>query len=116
MVPPEYPVGMTEPAQRYRKLSISVPEDVADRLEREPNASAFVADAVRTRMRLEELSSLSAEAGMTITREGVARARARRLAVEAEWTPERFAGAREETRRAAESAFIGPGSPRGSAA
>ena len=112
---PAYAVGMTEPAQRYRKLSISVPEDVADRLEREPNASAFVVDAVRTRMRVEELSALTADVGIAVTPEGVARARARRRAIEAEWTPERFAAAREETRRAAEAIVVDSGSPRGSA-
>src|SRR5689334_23302056 len=44
-----YRRGMT------KKIAISVPDDVAARLEREPNVSAFVTEAVRTRMDAEEV-------------------------------------------------------------
>ncbi|WP_433343846.1 hypothetical protein [Micromonospora sp. CA-111912] len=107
---------MTEPAQRFRKLSISVPEDVADRLEAEPNASAFVVDSVRARIELEQLTNLNRELGITVTAEGVAQARARRLAAEAEWTSERRAALREDARRAAADMFTDPGASRSSAA
>ncbi|MGC4805534.1 hypothetical protein [Micromonospora sp. DT233] len=107
---------MTEPAQRFRKLSISVPEDVADRLEAEPNASAFVADTVRARIELEQLATLHQDLGITVTAEGVTRARARRLAVEAEWTPERRVALREDVRRAAADLFTSPDPRRSSAA
>ncbi|GGM40144.1 hypothetical protein GCM10011608_26220 [Micromonospora sonchi] len=95
---PSYYSGMTE---RFRKLSISVPEDVAERLERESNTSAFLVNTVRARMRLENLTTMHEEFGITVTPEGVARARARRAAVEAEWTPERRAAVREHARQGA---------------
>ncbi|WP_405105715.1 hypothetical protein OG559_19460 [Micromonospora sp. NBC_01405] len=113
---PRYPAGMTEPVQRFRKLSISVPEDVADRLEAEPNASAFVADTIRARIELEQLTNLNRDLGITVTAEGVARARARRLAVEAEWSPERRAALREDIRRAAADMLTDPGASHSSAA
>lgn len=60
-----------------KKLSISVPDDVADTLTAQPNASAFVAEAVRAhRVRLGTQAML-AEAGYVVTGEGVERMRAR---------------------------------------
>ncbi|WP_434741144.1 hypothetical protein [Micromonospora sp. SH-82] len=87
--------------ERYRKLSISVPEDVAERLEREENTSAFLVETVRARIRLDELAALHREFGIEVTPEGVANARARRAAVEAEWTPQRRAAVRERARQGA---------------
>ncbi|SCF01174.1 hypothetical protein GA0074696_2209 [Micromonospora purpureochromogenes] len=88
--------GMTKPV---RKLSISVPPDVAERLEQEPNASAYITQAVRDRMRLDALDAELAHAGIEITERGVAAARARRAAVEAEWPPERRQEVRERVRQ-----------------
>lgn len=103
---PRYSGGMTEPVSKFRKLSISVPPDVADRLDQEPNASAFLVDTVRNRIRVEDLKTELARRGMTPTAEGVARARATRLAVEAEWPAERRAAVREHARRAALDAAV----------
>ncbi|MGN9811312.1 hypothetical protein ACTMSW_18360 [Micromonospora sp. BQ11] len=82
-----------------RKLSISVPPDVAERLEREPNASAYIVQAVRDRMRLDALDAELAHAGIAITEQGVAQARARRAAVEADWPAERRQAVRDRVRR-----------------
>lgn len=100
-VAPAILVGMTKPAQPVRKMSISVPPDVAARLDREPNASAFLVEAARVRMRSEALDAELAGRQMRVTPEGRARAAAERAAVGAEWTPERYAAARERSRRAA---------------
>lgn len=88
--------GMTTPV---RKLSISVPPDVADHLEQEPNVSAYVTQAVRDRMRLDALDTELAHAGIPITDQGVAAARARRAAVEAEWPADRRQAARDRVRQ-----------------
>ncbi|NYH40960.1 hypothetical protein HNR22_000687 [Micromonospora jinlongensis] len=90
-----------------RKLSISVPPDVAERLERESNASAYITQAVRDRMRLDALDAELAHQGIPITEQGVAEARARRAAVEAEWSPERRSALRERARQHAQDAAAG---------
>ncbi|MEU6203724.1 hypothetical protein ABZ814_09050 [Micromonospora musae] len=87
---------MTTPV---RKLSISVPPDVAERLEQEPNASAYVTQAVRDRMRLDAMDAELAHTGIEITEQGVAEARARRAAVEAEWPAERRQSVRDRVRQ-----------------
>lgn len=84
---------------QVRKLSISVPPDVAERLEQEPNASAYITQAVRDRMRLDALDAELAHAGMQITDQGVAEARARRAAVEAEWPADRRQAVRDRVRQ-----------------
>lgn len=81
-----------------RRVTISVPSDVAEALERQPNASAYVTETVRARRNFEEFRDLVAEAGVHLTEQGMAVARARRLAVEAEWTPERVAALRARVR------------------
>jgi metal-responsive CopG/Arc/MetJ family transcriptional regulator len=65
-----------------RRISISLPDDVAERLDREDNASAYVAGAVRARMRREQIRGILADAGIDITREGVDRMRERVHALE----------------------------------
>lgn len=87
---------MTKPV---RKLSISVPPDVAEQLEQEPNASAYVTLAVRDRMRLDALDAELAHTGIEITPQGVAAARARRAAVEAAWPQERRQAVRDRVRQ-----------------
>lgn len=83
-----------------RKLSISVPPDVAERLEREPNASAFLVDAARALMRREALDAELAHQGIPVAEEGVARARAARAAVDVAWPVERYEAIRERVRHA----------------
>ncbi|MEW2330144.1 hypothetical protein AB0880_20290 [Micromonospora chersina] len=83
-----------------RKLSISVPPDVAERLEREPNASAFLVDAARALMRREALAAELADQGIPVAEEGVARARAARAAVDVAWPAERYEEIRERVRHA----------------
>ncbi|MEU9743631.1 hypothetical protein AB0E12_31055 [Micromonospora chersina] len=83
-----------------RKLSISVPPDVAERLEREPNASAFLVDAARALMRREALDAELAHRGIPVAEEGVSRARAARAAVDVAWSAERYEAVRERARHA----------------
>ncbi|MFG1656675.1 hypothetical protein ACGFIY_09115 [Micromonospora chersina] len=84
-----------------RKLSISVPPDVAERLEREPNASAFLVHAARALMRREALDAELAHQGIAVTEDGIARARAARAAVDVAWPAERYQAIRERVRHAA---------------
>ena len=69
--------GMTS-----RRISISLPEDVAERLDREDNASAYVTGAVRARMRRESVRDVLSAGGFEITTEGVERMRERVLELE----------------------------------
>jgi hypothetical protein len=55
-----------------RKIAISVPDDVADRLDRESNVSAFITDAVRRRMMSEDVRDRLAHGGFTVTEEDIA--------------------------------------------
>jgi len=93
---------MTEPAH-LRMVSINLPSDVADRLEREPDAGAYVTDVIRARVRAEQFEAILAERGMLPTTEGIARAAARRAAVEAEWPAARYQQARDRMRREIEA-------------
>jgi len=61
-------VGMT------RKIAISIPDDVAARLDREPNISAFITESLRIRMAAESVRNAMAAAGFELTDEGRARA------------------------------------------
>jgi parvulin-like peptidyl-prolyl isomerase len=72
-----------------QRVTVSLPDDVAQRLAQEPNASAFVAEAVRQQMAREQGRQLLAEQGFQITEEGLARARARLAEADQQWTPER---------------------------
>jgi hypothetical protein len=77
-----YRPGMT------KKIAISVPDDVAARLEREPNVSAYVTESVRIRMDAEEVRRKLITAGFEITEEGMRRARAELDAARGKITPE----------------------------
>jgi hypothetical protein len=98
--------------EQVRHIRIAVPADVADRLAQEPDAGgAIIADAVRARMRMEALQQLEAahpHRPINVTPEGIARARARRKQVEAEWPPERRAALREYVRATANAMFAAP--------
>jgi len=88
-----------------RKITISVPDDVAEQLDREPNASAYLTEAARRRMAADRTRQILVDAGFAITDEGLARERARIDALRASVTP--------ELRRAAEElrARIASGRP-----
>ncbi|WP_203899217.1 hypothetical protein [Virgisporangium aliadipatigenens] len=45
------------------RIAVSLPDDVAERLAREPNVSRFVAEAVRQQIRRERSMDLLAQAG-----------------------------------------------------
>lgn len=46
-----------------KRITISIPDDVAERIESEPNASRFVADAVRARLQAEKTRELLSQSG-----------------------------------------------------
>jgi hypothetical protein len=50
-----------------KKLTVSLPDDIADRLGREANVSAFVAMAIRRQMDRERTVELLAQAGYDLT-------------------------------------------------
>jgi len=84
-----------------KRVTVSLPDDVAERLGRELNASAYVTDALRERMEREQgLAQLAAHFGPEIlSEESRARGRARLAAMDAKWTPQR----REQLRRQSRS-------------
>jgi hypothetical protein len=71
-----------------RKLAISVPDDVAARLDQESNVSAFITESIRRRMAGEQTRQVLAAAGRPVSEEGVARAKARLDALRAAVTPQ----------------------------
>jgi predicted transcriptional regulator len=77
-----------------KRVTVNLPDDVAERLGHEPNASAYVTEALRERIDREQTRTLLAEHGMPVSDEGIVRARERRRAA-ARLSPER----REELRR-----------------
>lgn len=91
-----------------RKLSITVPDDLAERLDREPDAEAFLIETARTRVRAEEFRAMLTEQGMVVTPGGRARAAARLAQAAAEWPPERFAAVREQVRQNVAGMFTEP--------
>lgn len=60
-----------------RRISISLPDDIAERLDHEENASAYIAEAIRLRVRRESLGQVLVNAGYRITPEGKERMRRR---------------------------------------
>jgi len=65
-----------------RKLSISLPDDVAAHLDQVENASAYIAEAIRMRRKREHTREMLARHGMLVTDQGVAAAGERLRAVE----------------------------------
>jgi hypothetical protein len=78
-----------------RRITVSLPDHVAERLDLEPNASAYVARAVEHEMSSEMTLRQLEAAGFRITAEGRARARAKLAKLDAQWPPERFTEIRE---------------------
>lgn len=56
-----------------KKLAISVPDDVAARLDRESNVSAFITEAVRVRIAAEDVRTALKAAGFELSDQAVAR-------------------------------------------
>jgi hypothetical protein len=60
-----------------KRITVYLPDDVAARVEQSPNASAFIAGAVRSTIRREETERALSEAGIEVTPEGIAAMRER---------------------------------------
>jgi Arc/MetJ-type ribon-helix-helix transcriptional regulator len=60
-----------------KRVTVYLPDDVVARVEEAPNASAFIASAVRATMRRESTQSVLEAAGITVTAEGLAAMRER---------------------------------------
>jgi hypothetical protein len=60
-----------------RKLSISLPDDVAERLDQVDNVSAYIADAIRMKSRREAVLQMLRDHGYEFTEEQIATARMR---------------------------------------
>jgi hypothetical protein len=75
-----------------RKLAISLPDHIAERLDRQKNVSAYIAETLQRRIDHERTLELLAEAGYIFTDEDLADADARildgRRQVTAEWIAE----------------------------
>lgn len=71
-----------------KKIAISVPDDVAERLAREPNVSAYITEAVRRNMVAERVHEMQRQAGMDVREEKIAEARERLVKAREAWTPE----------------------------
>jgi hypothetical protein len=71
-----------------KKIAISVPDDVADRLAHEANVSAYIAESVRWRIDREYSMQLLAAAGYQPTPEELAEADARIAEAQRLMTPE----------------------------
>lgn len=84
-----------------QRVTVSLPDDVAARLQHEGNASAYVTEAVRQRMNRENNARHLAAHGFTTTPEGRERARQRLAEARARMTPERRAELRAVGRTAA---------------
>jgi hypothetical protein len=76
-----------------KKIAISVPDDVAERLASEPNVSAYVTVAVRQRMVSEQVRAMQVAAGLELTEEDQRKAREVWAVTEAAITPELVAEA-----------------------
>lgn len=66
-----------------RRISISLPDDIAEVLDGEPNASAYIADAIARKRAQDATARMLTDAGYTFTEEGLRKARARLLAARA---------------------------------
>jgi predicted transcriptional regulator len=76
-----------------RRISITLPDEVAQRLDQEENASAYIADAIRQRVRRETLREVLIEAGYQITADGKEKMRRRLYDAEARRAAHRTAAA-----------------------
>jgi post-segregation antitoxin (ccd killing protein) len=79
-----------------KRVTVNVPDDVAERLSREGNVSAFVTEAVRARMRHETTRAMLEAAGFRFTDEGLAAARRRLEEGRRRMTPDVLAEGRRQ--------------------
>ena len=75
-------VGMT------KKIAISVPDDVAEHLARQPNVSAYITESVRRRVESDDVRAKLRSVGFAITDASVAAARAEYGEIMGAVTPE----------------------------
>ena len=78
-----------------QRITVSLPDDVAERVAQEPNASAYVTAALRQQIERDDTRAVLAAQGFTLTDEGRQRARQRLAAAREAMTPERYAQLRE---------------------
>jgi len=71
-----------------RKITISIPDDVAERLESERNVSAYVTDAIQKRMDAERTRHVLTQLGFDLSEEGMEEARQKLDEARAKITPE----------------------------
>jgi hypothetical protein len=71
-----------------RKITISIPDDIAERLDREKNVSAFVAGSLRRTIDAEHTRRVLTQLGFDLSEKGMAEARSRYDAAMASVTPE----------------------------
>ncbi|MFI6238291.1 hypothetical protein ACIBEF_00260 [Micromonospora sp. NPDC050795] len=71
-----------------KKIAISVPDDVAERLAKEPNVSAFITASVRGLMAGERTRQALREVGFVLTDAGLAEAGRKLDEAQAKITPE----------------------------
>ncbi|WP_433687004.1 hypothetical protein ACQP0I_25475 [Micromonospora carbonacea] len=71
-----------------KKIAISVPDDVAERLAEEPNVSAFITESVRQRMAGERTRRTLRQVGFRLTEAGLTEAGQRLDEAQAKITPE----------------------------
>jgi hypothetical protein len=81
-----------------KRITINVPDDVAERLEKLNNVSAFVTEAIRQRMRAETTRAMLEASGFRITDEGMQKWRERLAEGRAKMTPEVLARGRKMRR------------------
>ncbi len=81
-----------------RRLTITLPDDVAERLDGEPNASAYIAEAIRFKVAVERLAAVLEQDGVVVTGEGRTRMRHRLDAARAAMARPTAVAAREATR------------------
>lgn len=82
-----------------RRVTVSLPDHIAARLDQEPNVSAFVAEALEGKMRGERVLRQLAADGVDVTDEGLARTRERLSELDSQWTPERRRALRDARRQ-----------------
>jgi Arc/MetJ-type ribon-helix-helix transcriptional regulator len=75
-----------------RKISISLPDDVAEQLDDVDNVSAFITEAVRQKLRATRTYAALRSAGFELTEQGLERMR-QRYRARGKITPEMMAGA-----------------------
>jgi hypothetical protein len=71
-----------------KKIAISLPDDIAERVAQEDNASAYIADAIRRRMVSEKVRAALRGLGFELSPGGMAETRAELDAARASVTPE----------------------------